>query len=66
MARDAAYPAPQGSLGISRAAPFRWVGNRDQLIAEVIWSLTERPWSRLRPRPRAWEDPASETRDPWT
>ncbi|MFD7262344.1 QsdR family transcriptional regulator [Streptomyces sp. NPDC059874] len=28
-------------LGISRATLFRWVGNRDQLIAEVIWSLTE-------------------------
>jgi AcrR family transcriptional regulator len=28
-------------LGISRATLFRWVGNRDQLIAEVLWSLTE-------------------------
>ncbi|MEV0375094.1 QsdR family transcriptional regulator [Streptomyces sp. NPDC050636] len=28
-------------LGISRATLFRWVGNRDQLIAEVIWSFTE-------------------------
>ncbi|MEU9117050.1 QsdR family transcriptional regulator [Streptomyces sp. NPDC048483] len=28
-------------LGVSRATLFRWVGNRDQLIAEVIWSFTE-------------------------
>ena len=27
-------------LGVSRATLFRWVGNRDQLLTEVIWSLT--------------------------
>lgn len=28
-------------LGISRATLFRWVGNRNQLLAEVVWSLAE-------------------------
>jgi AcrR family transcriptional regulator len=27
-------------LGVSRATLFRWVGGRDQLLAEVIWSVT--------------------------
>lgn len=26
-------------LGISRATLYRWVGDRDQLLGEVIWSL---------------------------
>lgn len=26
-------------LGVNRATLFRWIGNRDQLYAEVIWSL---------------------------
>jgi AcrR family transcriptional regulator len=29
------------ALGVSRATVFRWVGGRDQLVAEVIWSITE-------------------------
>ena len=28
-------------LGISRATLYRWVGSRDQLLGEVIWSLGE-------------------------
>lgn len=28
-------------LQVDRATLFRWVGNRDQLLAEVIWSLAE-------------------------
>lgn len=27
-------------LGVSRATLFRWVGGKDQLVAEVIWSIT--------------------------
>ncbi|WP_240044638.1 QsdR family transcriptional regulator [Nocardioides albidus] len=27
-------------LGVSRATLFRWVGGRDQLLAEIIWSMT--------------------------
>jgi AcrR family transcriptional regulator len=28
-------------LEISRATLFRWVGNRDQLLGEILWSITE-------------------------
>ena len=27
------------ALGVDRTSLFRWVGNRDQLLAEVLWSL---------------------------
>lgn len=33
-------------LQVDRATLFRWVGNRDQLLAEVIWSLTEPTFHR--------------------
>ncbi|GAA5113149.1 QsdR family transcriptional regulator [Haloechinothrix salitolerans] len=33
-------------LRVDRATLFRWVGNRDQLLAEVIWSLTEPTFHR--------------------
>lgn len=28
-------------LGVNRATLFRWVGNRDELLAEILWSLAE-------------------------
>ena len=28
-------------VGVNRATLFRWVGGRDELLAEVVWSLTE-------------------------
>lgn len=28
-----------GELGVDRTSLFRWVGNRDELLAEVLWSL---------------------------
>jgi AcrR family transcriptional regulator len=28
-------------LGVGRATLYRWVGDRDQLLGEVLWSLTE-------------------------
>ena len=28
-------------VGVSRATLFRWVGNRDALFAEILWSLAE-------------------------
>lgn len=28
-------------LGIGRTTLFRWVGGRDQLLAEILWSLTQ-------------------------
>jgi len=30
-----------GELGVSRATVFRWVGSRELLLAEVLWSLCE-------------------------
>ncbi|GAA4536229.1 QsdR family transcriptional regulator [Amycolatopsis samaneae] len=30
-----------GALDISRATLHRWVGSRDQLLGEILWSLTE-------------------------
>ncbi|GAB3321960.1 QsdR family transcriptional regulator [Geodermatophilus aquaeductus] len=33
-------------LGVDRATLFRWVGNRDQLLTEVIWSLFVPTWRR--------------------
>lgn len=29
------------SLGVDRTSLFRWVGNRDALLSEVLWSLAE-------------------------
>lgn len=28
-------------LGVSRATLFRWVGGKDQLLAEIVWSVAE-------------------------
>ncbi|RZQ63457.1 QsdR family transcriptional regulator [Amycolatopsis suaedae] len=33
-------------LGVSRATLFRRIGNRDKLLGEVIWSLTEAAFAR--------------------
>ncbi|WP_312871787.1 QsdR family transcriptional regulator [Amycolatopsis acididurans] len=35
-----------GTLGVDRATLFRWVGNRDELLSEVIWSLCLPTWQR--------------------
>ena len=29
------------TLGVSRATLFRWVGGRDELMSEVVWSVTK-------------------------
>jgi len=42
-------------IGVSRVTLYRWVGTREQLLVEVIWSLTrqtlEAEWSRLEAEP---------------
>jgi AcrR family transcriptional regulator len=42
-------------IGVSRVTLYRWVGTREQLLTEVIWSLTrqtlEAEWARLRDTP---------------
>jgi len=34
-------------LGINRATLYRWVGSRDQLLVEVVWSLADRTFDKL-------------------
>jgi AcrR family transcriptional regulator len=34
-------------LGVNRATLYRWVGSRDQLLVEVLWSLAGRTFDRL-------------------
>jgi AcrR family transcriptional regulator len=31
-----------GQLGINRVTLYRWVGSREQLLVDVLWSMTER------------------------
>jgi AcrR family transcriptional regulator len=54
-------------LGINRVTLYRWVGSREQLITEVLWSATERSFRRYRranPRgPRAAADLTAFVRD---
>jgi AcrR family transcriptional regulator len=40
-------------LGINRVTLYRWVGSREQLLIEVIWSLTTRTLERARREVRA-------------
>ena len=35
-------------LNVSRATLYRWVGNRDQLLAEVLWSLATAGFAQLK------------------
>ena len=37
------------SLSVSRATLHRWVGSRDQLLAEILWSLSSASIDRLWP-----------------
>jgi AcrR family transcriptional regulator len=37
-------------LGVGRATLYRWVGGRDQLLGEVLWSMAEPGLRRLRER----------------
>lgn len=36
-----------GELGVARATVFRWVGSRDLLLGEVVWSLLESAWKHV-------------------
>jgi AcrR family transcriptional regulator len=40
-------------LGINRATLYRWVGSRERLLCEVIWSLTQRTIARSLAQPPA-------------
>lgn len=46
-------------LGVNRATLYRWVGSREQLLVEILWSLSQRTFEKL------LTDPAvSEPRQP--
>jgi AcrR family transcriptional regulator len=34
-------------LGVNRVTLYRWVGSREQLLVEVVWSLAERTLARI-------------------
>src|SRR5919204_6267820 len=38
------------SLGVSRATLYNWVGDRERLTAEVLWSIAERTIAQGRER----------------
>src|SRR5215218_3848813 len=40
-------------LGVNRVTLYRWVGSREQLLVEVIWSLGSRTLEKVKARVRA-------------
>jgi AcrR family transcriptional regulator len=38
-------------LGVNRATLYRWVGSREQLLVEILWSLTHRTFEKLLANP---------------
>ncbi|WP_181783698.1 QsdR family transcriptional regulator [Pseudonocardia pini] len=48
-----------GELGVNRATLYRWVGSREELLSEIVWSLCARTLrlSADRARERAEVDP---------
>jgi AcrR family transcriptional regulator len=34
-------------LGVNRATLYRWVGSREQLLVEILWSLSRRTFEKL-------------------
>ena len=57
------------ALAVDRATLYRWVGSRDQLLAEILWSLIDPTIARLReahchPGPPAVSGPAGPGQSP--
>ena len=48
-------------LGVNRATLYRWVGCREQLLTEILWSLIEPTISRLRKDAGATPGPAGQS-----
>jgi AcrR family transcriptional regulator len=40
-------------LGVNRVTLYRWVGSREQLLVEVIWSLGARTLEQIESKVRA-------------
>jgi AcrR family transcriptional regulator len=51
------------TLNVDRATLYRWVGSREQLLAEVLWSLIDPTISKLRQR-AATGDPSALSQSP--
>jgi AcrR family transcriptional regulator len=45
-------PAVAAELGVSRATAYRWGGNNDQLVAEIVAQLVDATFERLREETR--------------
>ncbi len=41
------------TLEVDRATLYRWVGSREHLLAEVLWSMMDKTIQRLRAEARA-------------
>jgi AcrR family transcriptional regulator len=39
--------AMAGELGVNKATLFRWIGSRERLLGEVIWSFFEPIWTEV-------------------
>jgi AcrR family transcriptional regulator len=37
-----------GELGVSRATLYRWTGRREQLLADILWSLSDEVFERAK------------------
>lgn len=46
-------------LGVDRATLYRWVGSREQLLAEVLWNLMAKTIQRLRESSGAGQRPVA-------
>lgn len=45
-------PGIAAEVGISRATAYRWAGNADRLVADVIAGIVDSTWTRLREETR--------------
>jgi AcrR family transcriptional regulator len=47
-----------GQLGVNRVTLYRWVGSREQLLVEIVWSLARRTLDKLEAKERGPVAPA--------
>ena len=51
-------------LGVNRVTLYRWIGSRDRLLVEVIWSLAATGDRRERPDDQRRAAPNGSSRSP--
>ena len=49
-------------LGVNRVTLYRWVGSREQLLVEIVWSLGSRTLANCDRRTRARRAPSGSSR----